>query len=621
MCGIAGIINLDRRPVSEDALRTMNGFMDTRGPDHAGTWTQDNIGLGHRRLSIIDLSPDGHQPMLTEDEEIVITFNGEIYNFPSLKKELEQAGVTFHSRSDTEVLLYGYRQWGIGALLKKIEGMYAFCLVDRKRKQAYLCRDVFGKKPLYYFHNGEQFIFASDLRSVTSQVKQQLTLNEGALQYYLSELAVPQPDTIWKEVKQVNSAHFVGLDLEKGTLNTSGYRAFNFVPKLELTEADAIDRIEATLIKAIKKRQISDVPIASFLSGGVDSGLIVALMAQHSSEPVNTFSVGFAEEDYSELPHAKALAERYETNHIELILEPNIQWEVHQIVDNLGEPFADSSIIPTSLVSKAMSQHHKVALSGDGGDELFGYPGYLFFHQVDEFLEKYPTESSRKKAVLKSKLLSRIGKGPNLGALNLAADTQHNGSSLRRDMAFSAQDLQALLTNPSQFDHTRKYLDDAYTRMNASSYADRVFAGSLSSRLLNDYLVKVDRASMFHALEVRSPFLDLELADLAFQLPNDLKFKNNTPKYLLKQLAIKHIDPDFLKRKKSGFSIPLKSWLRKELKPMMLDVLASDSIKRSGVFNPEKVKQLIKEHLTGKVNHEHRLWAIICFEMWYRKQS
>lgn len=620
MCGIAGIINFDSEHLVEaEKLRQMNSWMQNRGPDNEGYWIDQNIGLAHRRLSIIDLSELGHQPMLTSEEKIAITFNGEIYNFATLQSELKQKGVSFRSNSDTEVLLYGYREWGIEQLLQKIEGMYAFCLVDREQGVAFLGRDVFGKKPLYVHHNQKSISFSSDLRSISKQGID-LTLDLEALSYYLQELGVPQPKTIWKEVQQVRPAHYLTISIGQGKVEQKRYRTISHSNKLDISEQEAESKVEEMLTKAIMKRTVADVPVACFLSGGVDSGLIVSLLAQNSSTPVNTFSVGFGEEEYNELPYAKQLAERYNTNHTELIIEPDITDIVDHVVGDMGEPFADSSIIPTYLVSKAMAQHYKVALSGDGGDELFGYPNYAYYHKVDEFLKAHSSSSSRKMAVMKSKITSRLGSAENLGALNNSAMTEDNGLALMRKMAFAENNLQGLLNN-APAGYTRKYMDKAWLRSDGKSFADRVFAGSLDSRLLNDYLVKVDRGSMMVSLEVRSPFLDADLAEFAFQIPNHIKFKNNEPKHILKHLAVKHIDKDMFKRQKSGFSIPLKTWLRNELKELLQDTLSADSLRKSGVFNPEQVQRLVTEHVSGTSNHEHRLWALLCFESWYQRHN
>lgn len=618
MCGIAGILNFDQRPVDRADLQQMNDFMVSRGPDNEGYYVFNNIGLAHRRLSIIDLSSAGHQPMLSMEERLFITFNGEIYNFPTLRKELESLGAMFRSNSDTEVLLEGYRHWGGEKLLQKTEGMFAFVLIDTYKNKALLARDRFGQKPLYFYRDANRLVFSSDIRSVASQCDQ-LSLNYGALEHYLEELAVPQPASIYNEIKQLRPGGMMEVDLKSGQGEEQTWWRYTFGGQVQIDEEEALAETEKKLIEAIKARTIADVPIACFLSGGVDSGLIVSLLAQHSAEQVNTFSVGFAEEDFNELPYAKALAERYGTNHRELIISPDINQLIPQVYGELGEPFADSSILPTYLVSREMVQHYKVALSGDGGDELFGYPAYVWYHQVDRFMQQYPDARSRKLAVMKSKVMSRLG-GKNLGALAHSLAEENNGRALMREMAFSSNDLSKLLVKSPE-GYTKKYLDAAWKNAGADTFADNVFGGSVASRLLNDYLVKVDRASMLTSLEVRSPFLDARLAAYAFRLPNDVKFKGDSAKYLLKKLAEKYIAPDITTRKKSGFSIPVGQWMKKELKPLVTDMLSNDRIAKAGIFNPAKVQQLLTAHLDGSADHTHRIWSLLCFELWREKSK
>lgn len=620
MCGIGGIVCNDRRSQADPKiLEAMGAYMKLRGPDNLGIFNENGIGLVHRRLSIIDLSEDGNQPMESTDGKVRIVFNGEVYNYRELRREIHATGINFRTRSDTEVLIEGYRVWGIRKLLEKIEGMFAFCLVDHSKEMVILARDRFGQKPLYYAVDNDRFVFCSDIRGVKAAFPD-VRLNHKGLEYYLTELAYPQGLTVWENVFQVPPGEYLEMDIKQHHFRkkNAGYWKLDAKNKITIDEPEALERVEAALIKGIMDRTVADVPIACFLSGGVDSGLIVSLLAQHSPEQINTFSVGFSEDDFNELPYAKALSERYGTHHHEIVVDPGISTLIEDIYSNVGEPFGDSSLIPTYLVCKEMAKYYKVALSGDGGDEMFGYPNYAWYHKVDQFKARYGNGKKAKIAVLASKVKSRFG-GENLGALYNDAQ-QWNGTPLKRRMAFEEKDLKELLLfEPRRF--TSEMMNELWQKSGSDLYADNVFSGSIRTRLLNDYLVKVDRASMMASLEVRSPFLDSRLATLAFSLPNALKFKNGQPKYLLKKIAQKHVAKDIMTRKKSGFSIPVGRWINKELKTMRNDLLSTERLKKGGLFNPLMVERLIREHENGQRDHTNRLWVLMCFELWKEKHT
>ena len=622
MCGIAGIINLKGEGLSEAHLEKMSAFMKERGPDNLGVWVNENVGFAHRRLSIIDLSVNGHQPMLDKESSVAITFNGEIYNFPELKIELQKNGVSFSTSSDTEVLLYGYKTWGIESLLSKIDGMFAFVLYDLIKKKVFLCRDRFGKKPLYYSFQNSQLYFSSDIRAITPFISN-IEMDYEALDFYLTEISIPQPKTIWKNISQVYKSSFIELDLPTRKWNSKEYWKLESTPKLELNYNDAEQLVEQKLTDAILKRTISDVPIGCFLSGGVDSGLIVALLAQNSKDKVKTFTVGFSEDDFNELPLAKKLAERYNTNHTEIIIQPDIESEIHDLVDYFGEPFADSSAIPTYYVCKEMRKHVTVALSGDGGDEMFGYNNYSYMDKVDKFLLQNPSEIQRNTKTFISKIKSRLGSNfENLGALNDFCKNEKSGIALIRGMAFMPKEM-SFLYNKDFKEKTPAFsmseVKKIWAKYEKENLTDKIFLASLDTRLLNDYLVKVDRASMKSSLEVRSPFLDTSLAEIAFRLPNEYKINNGEAKYILKTLAKKHIDQDIFNRKKQGFGIPVKHWLKHELKNLVDENLSVEQVKKRGFFNPEYVSKILKEHNSNAVNHTHKIWSLLWLELWCKK--
>jgi asparagine synthase (glutamine-hydrolysing) len=614
MCGIIGIINFNKEAVDPAALKKAASYMNTRGPDSDGFWFHENLALGHKRLSIIDLSDLGHQPMISGDGQVVIVFNGEIYNYPQLKEDLRRQGIEFRSNSDTEVLLAGYQAWGIETLLDRIDGMFAFGLYDQGRRLFIGARDRFGKKPFYYSGSPSAFVFASDIRAVTAFGKNH-TLDPESLDFFFQEMAMPQPHTIWKEVKQLEPGTYLSINLSSPAIAFRKYARLSFEKK-DYTLSEALEMTETMLTRAILKRTIADVPVACFLSGGIDSGLIVSMLAQHSTQPVNTFTVGFSNSDSDETALAEQLARRYGTNHQSIVINNKISDYLPGLLDEMGEPFADSSLIPSFLVSREMAKHYKVALSGDGGDELFGYNNYNYAVHLEQLRKDKPGVVKRK--ILVSKLASRFGIGQNLGIYAHDLKELKPGKLLRRNMVFSQDAVGQLMQNPLPA-FTNDYMERCMAAFGASGLADQVVSGSLISRLLNDYLVKVDRASMINSLEVRSPFLDTDLARLAFQIPFKWHYKNRITKYILKKLAEKYIDPGILSRKKTGFSLPIAQLLRTDLKPFMMDMLATRSLNSHGLFNTTYVDGLVRQHVSGEVDHAHRLWALITFQYWYQK--
>jgi len=614
MCGIAGVISINAQVPSNSELERHSACFATRGPDNFGAQSIQNVSLCHRRLSIIDLDPRSHQPMSLDG--VFITFNGEIYNYLELKKELSASGAEFQTNSDTEVILAAYKFWGIDKTLSRLSGMFAFAIFDEKKQQVYLARDIHGQKPLYYSNNENEFTFASDIRFI-SQREDSLNIDKKSLDFYFQEISMPQPRTIWEEVQQLKPAHWLVVNAKTGEYQESRYHSFTFKEQ-EMSWEEAVNETEKRLTEGILKRTVADVPIACFLSGGVDSGLVVSMLASNSKEKVNTFSVGFKEDEFNELPYAKKLAERYGTNHTELLIEPNIQDEISTILGDLGEPFGDSSLIPSFLVTRSMAEHYKVALSGDGGDELYGYPSYAEFFGTEEFLMSKGSKFSKKLKIQSSKITSRIGVGENKGRHKIYLDRPPCGEIQNRGMVFSSSEISQLFTWDND-GYTEEYLNATWGNSDATSISNKLISGSLETRLLNDYLVKVDRSSMMNSLEIRSPFLDADLGAFAFQIPNKLKFRNGSPKSILKELAKKYVAPDIESRKKSGFGIPINHWLKDELKPLLLDTLSESNLKKHGFFNQKMIDHTIKEHLNGQKDNRHKLWCLLSFQIWYDK--
>ena len=621
MCGIAGLISSEGAEVKTVLLEKMNSFLRERGPDMEGYWVKDNVGFAHSRLSIIDLSDAGKQPMLDKQQKVVITFNGEIYNYPALKKELINLGHTFISNTDTEVLINGYLEWGISQLLEKIDGMFAFALYDLQKQLLYLCRDRFGKKPLYYFNNRKKILFSSDIRSI--HAVESLTLDYEALDYYLTELSTPQPKTIWKEVSQVKPAHFIEFDINKGTHHEQAYWKLHSQVRHNMSLEEAISEVEEKLKEAIIKRTIGDVPIGTFLSSGIDSGLITAILALNSSHKIKTFTVGTTDSDLNELPEARKLAERYETDHTEIIAEPNFLEELPQLIEYYGEPFADSSMLPTYYICKKISRHIKVALSGDGGDETFGgYFNYAWAAGADEWLKKHNTGFKRLIGKSTDRAKSLIG-ATTANYAHLDDYAQQPGYiKLYREMGFHP-DSKKLLYREEFYNgfscFTARYLQALWDKNRNENITNTLFKSSFNTRLLNDYLVKVDRASMKNSMEVRSPFLDHKLVELSGSIPNELKFYEGETKFILKKIAQKYIHKSIFNRKKKGFGIPLSNWLRNENKNLVTDLLFSEAFRNRKIFNTSYIEKIVNDHISKKADHTDRIWSLICLELWFQK--
>ena len=603
----------------------MRDVMINRGPDHGGQWLGGHAALGHRRLSIIDLSELGNQPMTNEKATVCVTFNGEIYNFPELRKELEGRGYAFRSHSDTEVIVHGYEEWGEG-VVARLDGMFAIGVWDTRsgKERLLLAVDRFGKKPLFYSRDGMAVRFASDSKAFWSLPGASLTVNHAAIDCYLHHLAVTTEHTIWNEVEKLPPAHYKIFErAPSGEVRSHDVRYWkpNFRDKINISEAEALERIDATLREAVRKRLIADVPLGAFLSGGVDSSLVVAMMSQLSSKPVKTFSIGFAEQDFSELEYAEAVAKRYETDHHQIRLKPDVLEILPSLVWEYGEPFADSSAIPTYYVSKAAKEFVTVALTGDGGDEQFG--GYdiarASFHAMryDRFLPgvvRGPLEDALFAA-------ERTGFAQKLKTLATHASpdpARRHGYS----MAFNQRQRDALYTDSFRASlgaHRPWHIYERHAAdMAGLSVLDQNLYHVLMARLPNDYLVKVDVASMKVALELRSPFLDTDLCALATSLDARLKVKGGVQKYLPKKLAERYLPWEAIYRPKKGFSLPLKHWLRTDFAPLLNRMLPDGNLVKAGWFRRAEIQRLIGEHTSGAAEHTHRLWSLLWLELWHR---
>ncbi|MDZ7334022.1 MAG: asparagine synthase (glutamine-hydrolyzing) [candidate division KSB1 bacterium] len=624
MCGICGMIWSDpNRSVDQMVIQKMCDVIVHRGPDEEGNYVTGNVGLGMRRLSIIDLDT-GKQPISNEDDTLWIVFNGEIYNFQEIRDELEKRGHRFKTRSDTETILHAYEQYG-EACVQLLNGMFAFAIWDSRDQSLFLARDRLGKKPLYYLHDKDRFIFGSEIKSILQAEDIPRRIDLEALDHFLTFEYIPAPLSIFQDIRKLPPAHT--LKFKRGEIRVRSYW------EMQLRSNGATpDQLKAQLRDllqdAVRLRLVSDVPLGAFLSGGIDSSTIVALMAQVMKEPVKTFSIGFEDSTYNELHYARMIAEKFKTDHHEFIIKPDAVELSDTLLKFLDEPFGDFSIFPTYLVSKMARQYVTVVLSGDGGDELFaGYDTYIADKIARKYYQQLPNAlrngllpkvlnwippSSKKKGLINR--AKRFVEG-----MKVPEQLEHVRWMIFLQQAekerLYASDIKSGLMGIDPYKFIKNYF--ANVSQNGTDAINRQMYVDVKTYLVDDILVKVDRMSMATSLEARAPFLDYRFVELAASIPGELKMQGKKTKVILKQAMEDLLPHEILYRGKEGFSIPIKNWLKKELKPLMMDTLAPEKLKREGFFNPDYVQKLIKEHLNGAENHSHRLWALIIFGRWY----
>jgi len=622
MCGIVGIVERDLgRPVAAGDLARMVQMLHHRGPDEEGSIALPGVGLGMRRLAIVDLT-SGQQPILNETGDIKIVANGEIYNFRELQRELEGHGHRFNSRhSDIEVLVHAYEQWGEDFLVR-LRGMFALAIWDGRTKTLIAARDRAGEKPLYWTQTDQGLLLASEVKALLVRPEVSRELDPVALDQFLTYEYILAPRTLLRGVHKLPPAHF--LRYRGGQATVHRYWDAADVELKDWKDDDAAEALEESLRRAVQRQLMADVPLGAFLSGGIDSSSIVGLMSGAVSQPVNTFSIGFSDGTYNELPYAREVAALFKTNHRERTASPDLGEMFERLIVHLDEPFADVSLFPTFSVSELAREHVKVVLSGDGGDELFGgydayqaqalaaklgWMGDALMPALAGVASALPPTEKKKGLVNKVKRFSAgaADAPPDLGHyrwmvyLNARDKAKLYGAGLRD--ALSAADVYAPVR-------------DALGRFSQHDVLNRQLYADLSLYLADDILVKVDRMSMATSLETRAPFLDGDLMELAFSMPGHLKIRNGERKWILKR-AMKDVLPlSILNRKKEGFSIPMKNWLRTDLQPLMRDLLSRDRVARRGLFNPDMVEQLMLDHIAGHENHAHTLFPLIVFERW-----
>jgi asparagine synthase (glutamine-hydrolysing) len=625
MCGIVGIYNLDGAPAHRSQIERMNACIVHRGPDEQGLWARGNVAIAMRRLSIIDLVC-GQQPMTNEDGTVWIVFNGEIYNFADLRKRLEARGHRFHSHSDTETIIHAYEEWGEDCP-KYLRGMFAFAIYDMREGEEnsvlFLARDRVGKKPLLYTRAGNQFIWGSEFAAILANSHVQRRPNFAAIDAYLSASCVPAPATAYEGIWKLPPAHT--LTVRGNELSLRRYWKLDFGPKMVISEEDAASELVERLDEAVRLRMISEVPLGAFLSGGVDSSAVVAMMARHSSRPVKTFSIGFKEKEYSEVEHARRIAKFYGTDHTEVIVEPDALAILPTLVRHYGEPYADSSAVPTFYVSQVTSAHVTVALNGDGGDELFA--GYER-HRAMKFVEMAPRSLVRAGAQALSLVPeSRPWQWPPLRAKRLlqVATMTRPQRYLRWMSVFSEAQKADLYTRDfarsAGFGRTRHPIEKWMIDNPQLDVVDACLLTDTMTYLPDDLLVKVDITSMANSLEARSPFLDTPLMEWAAKLPPGLKLRGQSLKYLLrKAMGDESLVPiENMNRPKMGFGVPIRHWFRDEMKELLHDCVLSERALSRGYFKPDAVRLLVHEHLNEQQDHAYRLWALLMLELWHRE--
>ena len=625
MCGICGkLIFKDSVPES-DSIRAMCKTITHRGPDDEGIYTAPHIGLGQRRLSIIDLAHSACPPLANEDGSIRLVFNGEIYNFQELRKQLQGRGHRFATNSDTEVIVHLYEDEGTQCL-HKLRGMFAFALWDKHRKILFCARDRMGKKPFCYTTTQKSFVFGSEIKAITTDADVSVSPDYYAIDQYLTHQFVPSPLTAFEGIKRLKPGEYLTCDL-KGNVKTQRY----WEPPLSTKTTACQEEIEAELLQrlreSVRMRMVTDVPLGAFLSGGIDSASIVALMAQESSQPVKTFSIGFEESEFNELPYAKLLAKRYGTQHHELIVKPNAAEVLPLLVKHYNEPFADSSAMPTYYVSKMTRQHVTVALSGDGGDESFaGYDNYAMIqnwnkcHTLPLWLRKMIAESGRGLLSLfpQNNNAARLRRGLAMfGASNVKSRRLQFGTILKPEekrLAYTPLFRDLISRSPAPQDPLSEYpWEEGMDELDWLMRHDQKFY------LPDCLMVKTDIASMANSLEVRCPFLDHQFVEFAATIPSKLKRDAKGGKIIFKNAVKSLVPAEILNKPKSGFSLPIAKWFRSDLAPMLQETLLDDKSARRGFINQSLLKKMVSEHIEGRRNWANRLWAFLFLELWFRE--
>jgi asparagine synthase (glutamine-hydrolysing) len=624
MCGIAGIVDFDGRDIPIPLVQSMCTAICHRGPDDEGVLqipsapsaSEPRAVLGNRRLSIIDIA-GGHQPQSNEDGSIWTVQNGEIYNFQELRRRLEANGHRFTTNSDTEIIVHLYEEMG-EQFARELDGMFAIALWDDRRKKLVLARDRFGKKPVLYAEAAGRLWFASEFQGLLADPAIKREIDLDALDEYLSFMAVPAPLTIYQQIRKLPPAHVLVRDAS-GT-RVERYWRLDYTPKIRISEAEAAAEVRRLLTEAVRKRLISEVPLGAFLSGGVDSSAVVALMAGLQSSPVKTFSIGFDDPRFNELAHARRVAERYGCEHHEFEVHPKAIEILPQLARHYGEPYADSSAIPSFYLAQLTRRHVTVALNGDGGDEIFA--GYNW-HYAGRLAERWQHVPSPLRAAAEA-IGTVIPTGSNRRSTLSQAARFIRGAGRPRPERYRAwlsvfmPELKAALYANRSLHARTDRLAQVFDGLEGLDGVDAMLAADVAWYLPTDLLVKMDIATMAHSLEARSPFLDWRLAEFVARLPSDMKVRGRTLKYLLRQAVGDLVPPDNVNRPKQGFAVPIAGWFRGELRDFLADHVLSDRFNARGLFRPAEVRRIFDAHQREAHDYAHHLWVLLMLELWFR---
>lgn len=619
MCGICGILRSDQDPVNRSLLEEMNQALVHRGPDGEGFYLAPGVGLAMRRLAIIDLDT-GDQPIPNEDNTVWIVFNGEIFNFPELRVKLERWGHRFRTKTDTECILHLYEEFG-DECVNHLRGQFAFAIWDQPKQRLFIARDRFGQKPLYYVFQKGHLFFSSELSSLLKALPSRPEIDLHAIDLYLSLQYIPEPLTPYVGIKKLPAAH--KLIFNRDRIQIEPYWTLKYGPKHQASEVELASELRELLSEAVRMRMISDVPLGAHLSGGIDSSIVVALMSEASDRPVKTFSVGFDETAFSELPYARVVADRYATEHLEFNLKfDDLPRTLEKLIYHFGEPFADPSAIPLYYLSKLTREYVTVALNGDGGDEAFaGYqrywldpwanryvrlPRWITRGIVPQLIQWFPDKDNQPVGSSLVNGLKRLEQLPQVDS---------RASILRWGSYFSPEWKKRLWREPL-IDQAESFLVSKFNHALGLSFMDRTLSTDIHTYLPGDLLVKADRMTMANSLEGRSPFLDHKLAEWAARLPENMKVRGLTGKYLLRKAFADKLPASISKRGKQGFGIPLGPWFRGPLGGWAEDILLRESTLLSTLFEPDTMRQILDEHSLGRENHGKRIYALVMLGLW-----
>ncbi len=623
MCGICGVVDFARgEATTPSTLATMNHALLHRGPDEEGTYRTEHATLAMRRLQVID-PEGGRQPQTNEGETLWVVYNGEIYNFRELRGDLVRRGHAFRTRSDTEVIVHAYEEFGEGCL-DRLNGMFAFAVWDSRSQRLFLARDRLGIKPLHYWASGGRIAFASEIKALLHLPDVSPRLDERGLDLYLTYGYIPSPHTIFRNIHKLHPAHY--LIAERGHIFERRYWDFTPADASRKSAREYGEELRVRLQESVRAQLVSDVPLGAFLSGGLDSSTVVAFMSKALPRPVKTFSIGFREGAFNELPYAQAVADRYATDHHSLIVEPQAVERLPELLTHFDEPFGDQSAIPTYLVSEFARKQVTVVLTGDGGDEIFGGYEWQRRYLMTRRFNVLPLSIRRRLPSLVSALgapTPHRAKQEKLRNFLLDAASSAEDGYLRRLTLFDSS-ARASLYSPDLHRHidgwdSQTVLRSWVQRLPATDFRNRMLYADTHFYCPEDCLTKVDRMTMAWSLEARVPLLDHTLVEFMASAPPDLKLRGLTSKYLLRQTVRDLLPAPLLAKRKQGFSIPLGGWLRGPLRGTLRDTLLGDRARRRGWLRPEVIERMINQHITGERDHANRLWALLALELWARE--